>query len=148
MARFFGPVFWRRKDFPEDKKGPAEAEPAPVGVLDEDRESESLTPEESVDEEIVERPYYFNEWPETFPKVPAFVAERMQREQDRKRNTPVAFNLLAQEEGSLDLIFEGLRQHYIECLLAGRLDVWARAAHASVELLADPAKVQVCKRAA
>lgn len=137
-----GRVFGWKKGSTDDEP----EEPAPGGVLDEDRDGESLTPDD--EDEVEEKPFYFKEWPEEFPKVPAFVAEKMQRERDRKRNTPVALASLAREEQSMDLILEGLRQHYIECLLAGRLDVWARAAHAAVDLLSTPAAVTFYKRAA
>lgn len=75
-------------------------------------------------------------------------AEAMQREADRKRNEPVAFKALADyPERGARLLFESLQQEYIECLLTGRLDLWATTAHSIVDLLASP-QVKIEKRAA
>lgn len=41
-------------------------------------------------------------------------------------------------EASNALMFTGLNLHYLEHLMAGRLDVWAAAAHAAIDLMASP----------
>lgn len=64
--------------------------------------------------------------------------EMMQRNSDRQRMAPVALVALSKDEHVADLFFQGLRQHYIECLLAGRLDLWANAAHSAIDLMASP----------
>lgn len=77
-------------------------------------------------------------------------AEVMQREMDRLRNAPVALAHLDtadRDESATMLLLQGLQQHYRECLMAGRLDVWATAAHNIVDLLSDPL-TKVHKRAA
>lgn len=74
--------------------------------------------------------------------------EVMQREMDRLRNTPVALANLEtadRDESAAGLLFQGLQLHYRECLMSGRLDVWASAAHKIVDLLSDP-HTQVHKR--
>lgn len=48
------------------------------------------------------------------------------------------FESLIRDEEAMELIFEGLRRHYVECITQNRLDVWAKAAHAAVDLLAAP----------
>jgi hypothetical protein len=70
--------------------------------------------------------------------VGRFTAERMQREQDHERNAPVAlFEMLREEDGAREL-FDGLMLHYLKSFGRDRLDVWAKAAHAIVDLLAHP----------
>jgi hypothetical protein len=67
--------------------------------------------------------------------------EIMQREMDRLRNMPVALANLEtadRDESAAMLLFQGLQQHYRECLMAGRLDIWATVAHNIVDLLSDP----------
>ncbi|MDB5607763.1 MAG: hypothetical protein JWP25_4663 [Bradyrhizobium sp.] len=73
----------------------------------------------------------------------------MQREMDRLRTAPIALAHLDtadRDESATRLLFQGLQQHYRECLMAGRLDVWATAAHNIVGLLSDPL-TKVHKRA-
>lgn len=65
-------------------------------------------------------------------------ADAIQRQSDHRRSEPVALFALSRGEGAAEKIFEGLHLHYIECLLSGRLDIWAKAAHAAVDLLASP----------
>jgi ribosomal protein L2 len=75
--------------------------------------------------------------------------EVMQREMDRLRNAPIALAHLDtadRDESATRLLFQGLQQHYRECLMAGRLEVWATAAHNIVDLLSDPL-TKVHKRA-
>jgi hypothetical protein len=42
------------------------------------------------------------------------------------------------DESAAGLLFQGLHLHYRECLMAGRLDVWANAAHQIIDLLSSP----------
>lgn len=44
---------------------------------------------------------------------------------------------LQKQEEALALMFKGLQQHYIECLVGGRIDVWAKAAHSMIDFMAD-----------
>ena len=77
-------------------------------------------------------------------------AENKQRALDRDRNKPVALahlDTLDRDESAARLLFQGLNQHYRECLMAGRLDIWADAAHKIVDLLSSPL-TQVHKRSA
>lgn len=48
---------------------------------------------------------------------------------------PKALANLERFDGSARLLFSGLEQHYMECVMSGRLDVWGATAHAIVELL-------------
>jgi hypothetical protein len=75
-------------------------------------------------------------------------AERAQRAYDRARLEPeiLLSDKLYKHDDALRLIFEGLQQHYIECVTSGRLEAWARAAHAAVELLSDVPDVEFAQR--
>lgn len=70
--------------------------------------------------------------------VPPWAAERKQAREDHERHQPVAFAQLDRDEQAMELIFEGLRRHYVDCITERRLEIWARAAHAAVDLLAAP----------
>lgn len=48
------------------------------------------------------------------------------------------FAQLERDESAAQLLLRGLQEHYIECLLSGRLDIWADAAHKIVDLLSSP----------
>lgn len=63
----------------------------------------------------------------------------------RERMRPVALDRLGRHEEANRLLFDGLMHHYAECVLSGRLDVWAKAAHAAVDLIACD-RVQFAKR--
>jgi hypothetical protein len=68
-------------------------------------------------------------------------AEIAQREMDRLRNAPFALAHLEtvdRDESAMLHLLQGLRQRYRESLMAGRLDVWAAAAHKIIDLLSDP----------
>ena len=143
--KFFGNVYWRRTHFPEDKKGPSEVGAAPGGVLDEDRVSESLTPEN--DEPVLYKGRVVTDaWIANLlmadnpmgPEIPRQQAEEMQRRQDRARAEPVALANIGSHERSFDLFAAGLRETYTECLLAGKLYVWAETARAIIDLLSSP----------
>ena len=70
--------------------------------------------------------------------VPSATAEFRLLCQDHQRLQPVAIFDLLREEEAAALMFEGLKLHYLECFGTGRLDIWANAAHAVVDLLASP----------
>lgn len=53
-----------------------------------------------------------------------------------ERMRPVALEKLSRHEEANRLLFEGLMHHYAECVCSGRLDLWAKAAHAAVDLIA------------
>lgn len=55
----------------------------------------------------------------------------------QERMRPVALEMIAQHEASNRQLFEGLMYHYTECVCTGRLDLWAKAAHAAVDLMAS-----------
>lgn len=78
-------------------------------------------------------------------QVGRLTAERLQREQDRERNAPVALFTMLHEEESARQIFDGLMFHYLKSLARGRLDLWAKAAYAAVDLLAHPS-LEIHKR--
>jgi len=69
-------------------------------------------------------------------------AENLQRRRDERRHEPVALARLPEtaerDESAVRLLFQGLTQHYMECLMAGRIDIWANAARQIVELLSSP----------
>lgn len=67
-----------------------------------------------------------------------FSAELMQARQNRERNKPVALFEMLQEEEAARLLFDGLMLHYLECFGQQRLDIWAKSAHAIVDLIAHP----------
>jgi hypothetical protein len=71
-------------------------------------------------------------------QVPSITAEFTQRRQDHERLKPIAIFDLLREEEAAALMFEGLKLHYLECFGTERLDVWTKAAHAVVDLLASP----------
>jgi len=76
--------------------------------------------------------------------------EIMQREMDRLRNTPVVLTNMSsidKEESAALLLLKGLEQRYFECLMADRLDIWARAAHSIVDFV-SPSRTKVHKRRA
>lgn len=70
--------------------------------------------------------------------VASAMAEIKQRREDHNRNRPVAMFKLSADEEAARLIFEGLMLHYVECITGARMDAWARAGHAAIELLAAP----------
>ena len=74
--------------------------------------------------------------------------EALQRAYDRSRSAPhvLLSDNLHRHEQAVALIFEGLRQHYLECLQSGRLTDWANAAHASVDLLACANGIKFVRR--
>lgn len=75
-------------------------------------------------------------------------ADQLQRASDLDRLEPkiLLSDQLYRYEEALKLIFEGLRQHYIECITTGRLDAWMRAAHASINLLGSVPDIEFVKR--
>jgi hypothetical protein len=54
----------------------------------------------------------------------------------RELMRPVVLGKIDQHEDANRLLFEGLMKHYAECVATGRLDVWAKAAHAAIDLIA------------
>lgn len=70
--------------------------------------------------------------------VPRISAEMMQTQRDHERNRPVALLDMLREEDAARLLFDGLMLHYLKCFGRQRLDVWAKGAHAIVDLLAHP----------
>lgn len=66
------------------------------------------------------------------------IAEIVQRREDHERNRPVAMFQLLADEAAARLIFEGLMLHYVECITSERMEAWAKAGHAAIELLASP----------
>jgi hypothetical protein len=58
---------------------------------------------------------------------------------------PVALEKIARHEEANKLLFEGLMHHYYECVSTGKLDLWAKAAHAAVDLIACD-RVEFIKR--
>lgn len=77
--------------------------------------------------------------------IERLTAERWQRERDRERNAPVALlEMLREEDGAREL-FDGLMLHYLKSLGRDRLEIWAKAAHAVIDLLAHPS-LEVHKR--
>lgn len=74
--------------------------------------------------------------------------ERLQAAYDRQRSRPTILlsDTLERQRNAIALIFEGLVQHYIDCLTAGRLDQWKSAAHASIELFGSIPGVKFVRR--
>lgn len=79
------------------------------------------------------------------------------QEHERRRRTaphgttsvagePKQFANLFRHDDASRLILQGLQDHYFQCLASGRLDVWAKAAHAAIDLLATPDDVVIHKR--
>lgn len=54
----------------------------------------------------------------------------------RSAMRPVALDQLMRDDENNRLIFEGLMHHYIRCACVGKLDLWAKAAHSAIELMA------------
>ena len=75
-------------------------------------------------------------------------AEQIQRTCDRQRNRPhiLLSDNVYRHEDARRLIFLGLEQHYIECVLSGRMDDWARAARAAVDLLSYLSDIEFVRR--
>lgn len=63
-------------------------------------------------------------------------ALQTQERQDRTRPILLLSDRLETYQSAQRLMFEGLTIHYMECLLSGRLDVWATAAKAAIDLCA------------
>ena len=70
--------------------------------------------------------------------VPSITAEFKQRKEDHERNRPIALFEMLKEEEAARLLFDGLMLHYLDSFGRRRLDVWAKAAHAIVDLMAHP----------
>lgn len=112
------------------------------------RSSESTTAQAAERRRIAERFIEHRAQRRTYKDMAR--GEIMQREMDRLRTAPIALTRLEtadRDESAARLLFQGLQQHYRECLMAGRLDVWATAAHKIVDLLSDP-MTKVYKRTA
>lgn len=110
--------------------------PVPAGVVD--RVRRRILAERFIEHRIQRRAY-----------KDVARAEIMQREMDRLRNAPVALAQLDtadRDESSTILLLQGLQQRYRECLMAGRLDIWAQAAHSIIDLVSTP-QTKVYKRA-
>lgn len=54
----------------------------------------------------------------------------------QERMRPIALDMIGRHEAANRLLFEGLMHHYAQCVCTGRLDLWAKAAHAAIELIA------------
>lgn len=59
---------------------------------------------------------------------------------------PVTLETIARHETANKLLFDGLMYHYFQCVSTGKLDVWAKAAHAAVDLIASSDRVPFVKR--
>jgi hypothetical protein len=53
---------------------------------------------------------------------------------------------LRTNDKAMRLIFGGLQDHYFEAVTSGRLDKWAAAAHAAIELFACVPEARIVKR--
>lgn len=66
----------------------------------------------------------------------------------RKPIVPHTLINAVRHEQPVRLIFDGLQQHYFECLTSGRLEAWKAAAHSAIDLLGSaPDDVVVHSRA-
>jgi len=75
--------------------------------------------------------------------------ERRRRSSDGPSNAPrVPATLLSLERptGAADLMLEGLRNHYLECLTMGKIEAWRKAAHAMIDLMADVEQASLTSR--
>jgi hypothetical protein len=50
---------------------------------------------------------------------------------------PRALEQIARHDAAARAIFDGLLKHYLEGACNGRLALWAKAAHACIDLIAD-----------
>lgn len=137
---------FRRQSFSDEAK-PATSEQDPIEAVEEDLPDEDL--ELLEEEEAAKLAKWLADLELARPRwlLTAAEAETMQRKEDRARNQPVALAELSRDDGAASKLFDGLYLHYVECLMSGRLDVWARAAHGCIDLLASPS-MQVHERKA
>lgn len=59
---------------------------------------------------------------------------------------PCALPKLFRPANAAALMLEGLNLHYLPCLAGGRLDLWMKAAHATVNLLGSVPDIRVIRR--
>lgn len=65
------------------------------------------------------------------------ISEAVEPDPDwRERMRPVALVAALKHEDANRLLFQGLMEHYTKSLLSNRLDIWAKAAHAAIDLMA------------
>lgn len=54
----------------------------------------------------------------------------------REPTPPTTILSLLRDEGAAKLMLTALYDEYFHCMASGRLDVWAKAAHSTIDLLA------------
>jgi hypothetical protein len=54
-----------------------------------------------------------------------------------ERLRPRALEKIARHDEAAKLLFEGLIKHYLESATLGRIEVWAKAAHCCIDLMAS-----------
>jgi hypothetical protein len=65
----------------------------------------------------------------------------------RPENRAPAIAAVTGAEEAAVLMFRGLMLHYAECIMSGRLEVWAKAAHLIIDLCAELHKPDFVRRA-
>jgi hypothetical protein len=73
------------------------------------------------------------------------------RMESHTRESPWSFEpellmSLPTNDRAMRLIFGGLQDHYFEAITSGRLDKWAAAAHAAIDLFACVPEARIVKR--
>lgn len=66
----------------------------------------------------------------------------------RVRGPHVPETLLSLERPlhAADLMLDGLRQYYLDSLTMNRIELWRKAAHAMIDLMADVEAVKIVRR--
>lgn len=79
--------------------------------------------------------------------VDRFAAEKLENDERKARRAPrvLLSDALQHHEDSARALLEGLRAHYMPCLLAGRLEAWSAAAKSIADLLADAPESPRCR---
>lgn len=65
------------------------------------------------------------------------LAEKWSDPERRELMRPVALDQASRHQDANRLLFEGLMHHYLECQCSGRMDLWAKAGHAAIDLMAS-----------